>query len=208
MKTRSKGNKALVIVDVQNDFVSGGALAVPDGESVIPVINRLQQLFEVVVATKDWHPPDHGSFAANHPGKNPGDLVELGGLAQRLWPVHCVQDTLGAEFVSGLETQRIAEVIKKGTDPLIDSYSGFFDNGRRQSTGLGDYLRSKDVNDVYVVGLATDYCVKFTTFDAVALGFKCYLIEDACRGVNLAVGDAERALDEMRLAGVTIVRSN
>lgn len=208
MKTRTTGNKALVIVDVQNDFLPAGALPVAEGDQVIPAINRLQQLFEVVVATKDWHPANHGSFAANHPGRKPGDSVELGGLQQKLWPVHCVQETPGAEFAPKLETRRISEVFKKGTDPLIDSYSGFFDNGRRQATGLGDFLRSRQVTDVYVVGLATDYCVKYTAVDAVALGFKSYLIEDACRGVNLQPGDVLRAIDEMRLAGVTMVRSN
>jgi nicotinamidase/pyrazinamidase len=131
--------RALILVDLQNDFVSGGALAVPDGDAVVPVANRVQSCFDLVVATQDWHPADHGSFAANHPGRRPGDVIELSGLAQILWPVHCVQHTPGAAFVPGLDMRRVARVFQKGTDPLIDSYSGFFDNGHRRSTGVGEY---------------------------------------------------------------------
>ena len=160
MKTRSA--KALIIVDMQNDFVPGGALGVPDGASVIPVINRLQQLFELVVATQDWHPMEHGSFARNHPGKNAGETIDLNGLPQMLWPVHCVQNTSGAAFVPGLKTERVAQVFQKGTDPEVDSYSGFFDNGRRKSTGLENYLRARTIGEVFVVGLATNICVKYT----------------------------------------------
>jgi nicotinamidase/pyrazinamidase len=199
--------KALIIVDVQNDFLPGGALAVPDGDLVIPVINRLQPDFEVIVATQDWHPPDHGSFAANHPGRHPGEVIELDGLSQVLWPVHCVAGTVGAEFSPILERDRWACVFRKGTDRQIDSYSGFFDNGHRQSTGLGDYLRERGVETVYLAGLATDYCVKFTALDAVELGFKTCLIEDACRGVNLNAGDVDAALDECRRAGAVVLRS-
>jgi len=199
--------RALILVDLQNDFVPGGALPVPGGDEVVPAANRLQEKFELVVATQDWHPPDHGSFAANHPGKNPGDVVELNGLEQILWPVHCVRETEGAAFVPGLNTERIERVFRKGTDPGIDSYSGFFDNGHRKDTGLGDYLRSRDVTEVYVLGLATDYCVKFTALDARMLGFDTFLVEDACRGVNLNPGDVEKAVAEMRSAGVVVVGS-
>ena len=157
--------KALIVVDVQNDFVPGGALAVPEGDRVVPLCNALANSFDLVVATQDWHPADHGSFAANHPGRKVGEVIDLQGLQQILWPVHCVQNTPGAQFVHGLDTSRFARIFQKGTDPAIDSYSGFFDNGHRRSTGLGDYLRSNNVTDVYVCGLATDYCVKFTALD-------------------------------------------
>jgi len=199
--------KALLIVDVQNDFCPGGTLAVPEGDRVVPVINGLQTRFNLVVATQDWHPPDHGSFAANHQGKQPGDVVELGGLRQILWPVHCVHHTAGAAFPADLDHARIARVFQKGTDPGIDSYSGFFDNGHRKATGLDDYLKEQAVADVYVCGLATDSCVKFTVLDAVRLGFATHLIEDASRGVNLKPGDVVQAIEEMRSQGVTVVNS-
>ncbi len=197
---------ALVIVDVQNDFCPGGALPVPEGDRVVEVINRLQPRFDLVVATQDWHPADHGSFAANHPGRRPGQQIELAGLLQVLWPVHCVQNTPGAEFHPGLERRGIARVFRKGADPSVDSYSGFFDNGHRVSTGLGEYLKGRDVTEVYVCGLATDYCVKATALDALGLGFKTYLVEDACRGVELCEGDVRRAIDEMRTQGVLVDR--
>ncbi|MFT7642397.1 MAG: nicotinamidase/pyrazinamidase [Pirellulaceae bacterium] len=199
--------KALLVVDVQNDFLPGGSLAVTDGDQVIPVINRLMQQFSVVVATQDWHPVDHGSFADNHE-LSAGELIVLDGLQQILWPVHCVQESRGAEMASGLETDRFDATICKGTNPKIDSYSGFFDNGHRQATGLHDYLQSRGVDEVYVTGLATDYCVKFTALDAVQLGYKTNLILDACRGVNLSPGDCEAALEEMRQAGIQIMQSN
>lgn len=199
--------KALVVVDVQNDFLPGGALAVPDGDAVIPVVNRLMPVFPLVVATQDWHPPDHGSFAANHPGRAVFEQIELNGLPQTLWPVHCVQGTPGAELAAALARDRIARVFPKGTHPGIDSYSGLFDNGHRQSTGLGEWLRERGVTDLYVCGLATDYCVKFTALDAVQMGFKTHVIEDACRGVNLRPGDVAHALAEMQRAGVALVCS-
>jgi len=200
--------RCLLLVDLQNDFLPGGALPVPEGDAVIPVVNRLQPHFDLVVATQDWHPPDHGSFAANHPGRKVGEVVDLDGLPQILWPVHCVQFTRGAEFAPGLDTGRIAHVVRKGTDPRIDSYSGFFDNGKRRSTGLADFLRQQGVSELYVAGLATDYCVKATALDAVQLGFPTWLIVDGCRGVNLQPGDVDRALDEMARAGVRLVRSD
>ncbi|MDB5355702.1 MAG: Nicotinamidase [Phycisphaerales bacterium] len=200
--------KTLILVDIQNDFIPGGTLPVPEGDRIVPLVNRLQDRFDLVVATQDWHPADHGSFAANHPGRKPGEVIDLHGLRQILWPVHCVQNTPGAAFVPGLETRRISRVFQKGTDPTIDSYSGFFDNGRRKATGLGDYLKEKGATDVYVCGLATDYCVKFTALDARSLGFKTFLIEDASRGVNLKPGDVEAAVEEMRRAGVGVVNSD
>ena len=200
--------KALILVDIQNDFIPGGALPVPEGDQVVPVANRLQPQFDLVVATQDWHPANHGSFAANHPGKQPGDIIDLNGLRQILWPVHCVQKTPGAAFVTGLSTRAIAGVFQKGTDPRIDSYSGFFDNGHRKATGLHDFLKARKVTDVFIVGLATDYCVKFTALDAKTLGFKTHLIEDACRGVNLKPDDVAKAIDELKTAGVNVLRSD
>jgi len=199
--------KALILVDIQNDFIPGGVLPVPEGDQVVPVANRLQPQFDLVVATQDWHPANHGSFAANHPGKQPGDIIELNGLRQILWPVHCVQKTPGAAFVTGLSTRAIAGVFQKGTDPRIDSYSGFFDNGHRKATGLYDFLKARKVTDVFIAGLATDYCVKFTALDAKTLGFKTHLIEDACRGVNLKPDDVAKAIDELKIAGVNVLRS-
>jgi len=199
--------KTLILVDIQNDFLPGGALAVPDGDKVIPVANQLQLLFPLVVATQDWHPSDHGSFAASHPGKNVFAQIDLNGLPQTLWPVHCVQNTKGAELAAALNRDRIAKVFPKGTDASIDSYSGLFDNGHRKSTGLGEWLKTQGVTEVYVCGLATDYCVKFTALDAVQFGFTTYLIEDASRGVNLQPSDVGNAIAEIKRAGVTVVQS-
>ena len=198
---------ALVLVDIQNDFLPGGALAVPDGDAVIPIANRLQPIFPIVVATQDWHPPNHGSFAANHPGKKVFERIDLNGLPQTLWPVHCVQHTKGAEFGSALNRERITRVSPKGTDPAVDSYSGFFDNGHRRATGLGEWLKDRGVTDVYVCGLATDYCVKFTALDAAQLGFKTHLVVDACRGVNLSPNDVQEAIVEMQCAGIHVLQS-
>ena len=195
---------ALLLVDLQNDFVEGGALAVPDGNSVIEIANRLMSQYDLVVATQDWHPADHGSFAASHKDVEVGDVFELSGLSQVAWPVHCVQETAGADFVDLLDAEKINTVVRKGTDPTIDSYSGFFDNGRRKSTGLAELLNEKNVTRVDVMGLATDYCVKFTALDAIDAGFETRLIVDGCRGVNLKPGDVEVAIEEMQAAGATI----
>lgn len=199
--------RALILVDIQNDFLPGGALAVPDGDAVVPVANALMPGFSLVVATQDWHPADHGSFAANHPGRRPGEVIALGGLSQVLWPVHCVQGTRGAEFADGLDRARIGRVFVKGTDPEIDSYSGFFDNERRKSTGLGEFLRAAGVDEVVVLGLATDYCVKFTALDALSLGLRTVLVVDGCRGVELQAGDSARAIEAVRAAGGVVVTS-
>jgi nicotinamidase/pyrazinamidase len=204
---QEKSMRALILVDLQNDFVPGGALAVREGDQVISIANRLASQFKLVVATQDWHPASHGSFAANHPGRHVGEVIELNGLAQVLWPTHCVQNTPGANFVPSLDTGKITKVFQKGTEPAIDSYSGFFDNGHRKKTGLGDWLSEQRVRDVFVLGLATDYCVKFTTLDARQLGFKVHLVEDACRGVDLKPGDVQKAVSEMQAAGVQIISS-
>lgn len=199
--------KALVIVDIQNDFLPGGALAVPAGEEIIPLVNQLQRVFPLVVATQDWHPANHGSFAANHPGRQPFEQIDLHGLPQTLWPVHCVQNQPGADFAPGLERARVAQIFVKGADPTVDSYSGLYDNGQRNSTGLGEWLRDRGVTDVYVCGLATDYCVKFTALDAARMGFKTWFIEDASRGVNLQPDDSRRAIAEMNHEGIATVQS-
>ncbi len=197
--------KALIIVDMQNDFCPGGALPVPEGDHIVPLINRLQQQFELVVATTDWHPPEHCSFASNHPGHKVGDVVEIDGLPQILWPVHCVQNTPGAALHPALHTARIARLFRKGADPRVDSYSAFFDNGRRKATGLAEYLRQQGASELYICGLATDYCVKYTALDAVELGFATSVLVDACRGVELRHGDVADAIDQMQRAGVNII---
>ncbi len=198
-------SRALILVDLQNDFLPGGALTVPEGDQVIPVANRVQALFDVVVASQDWHPADHGSFAASHPGREPGDQIELAELPQILWPIHCVQDSPGARLAPGLETSRIDRIFYKGSDPQIDSYSCFHDNGHRRSTGLAEYLRDRGVDTVFILGLATDYCVKFSVLDAVEEGFVVHLVFDGCRGLDLEPGDVDRALEEMREAGATLI---
>ena len=197
--------RALILVDIQNDFAPGGALAVARGDEVVEVANRVQAGFDLVVASQDWHPADHSSFAANHPGRSPGDTIELDGLPQILWPVHCVQGSAGAAFVESLDTSRVARVFRKGANPRVDSYSAFFDNGRRRSTGLAAYLRVRGVHEVSLLGLATDYCVKFTALDAVKEEFATRVIANGCRAVDLAPGDGQRAFDEMRAAGVEVV---
>ena len=194
--------RALILVDLQNDFMPGGALGVPEGDQVVPIANQMQKVFDFAVATQDWHPRDHGSFAQNHPGREVGELIDLDGISQVLWPVHCVQNSRGSELVSTLDTARIRRVFRKGTDPSIDSYSAFFDNGHRQSTGLMDYLREHGVREVYLLGLATDYCVKFSALDARQLGFTTTVIEDGCRGVGLHERDVANAIEEMRVEGV------
>lgn len=199
--------KALLIIDVQNDFLPGGALAVPDGDQIIPVINRLQESFEFIVATQDWHPANHGSFAANHKNKKTGEFVNLSGVDQILWPIHCVQGTLGAEFHPQLEQEKWKAIFQKGTNSYVDSYSGFFDNNRMHDTGLSAYLKEQGVDTVYVAGLATDYCVKYTVMDALSEGFRTYLIEDATKGVNLSPNDSERAITEMSKAGTVVIQS-
>jgi nicotinamidase/pyrazinamidase len=199
--------RALVLVDLQNDFCPGGALAVARGDETIAVAQRLMPKFDCVVATQDWHPANHGSFAVNNPGRKPYDLGELAGLPQVMWPAHCVQGTVGAELHEGLDRARITEVFRKGTDPAIDSYSGFHDNGHRKATGLGEWLQKRGITELYVLGLATDYCVKFTAFDACKLGFKVTLVVDGCRGVNIATDDSDKAIAEMRAIGVTVMQS-
>ncbi|MFM2246336.1 MAG: hypothetical protein RL071_2410 [Pseudomonadota bacterium] len=195
---------ALVIVDLQNDFMPGGPLGVPGADALLPLIVERLDAFSTVVATQDWHPPGHGSFASSHPGAHPGELRELDGLPQVMWPDHCVAGTRGAELVDGLPLDRLTAVFRKGQDPRVDSYSGFFDNGRRGDTGLAAWLRGRGVRHLVVVGVATDYCVQYTARDAAALGFEVELWLPGCRGVELQTGDVARALDGLRTAGVVV----
>ena len=197
--------RALLVVDVQNDFCPGGALAVPDGDKVVPVINKLQAEFEIIVATKDWHPANHVSFVSTHAGQRVGDMVDAETGSQRLWPDHCVQGSKGAEFAPGLEAGKFQKVFEKGVDPQIDSYSGFYDNGFVRETGLRAWLAAKKVQEVHIVGLATDYTVKFTALDAKKCGFDAFVIKEGCRAVNLNPGDDERAFKEMQTSGINVV---
>jgi nicotinamidase/pyrazinamidase len=198
---------ALLVIDVQRDFLPGGALAVPRGDEVVEVTNRIEPLYDVILATLDWHPADHCSFAANHPSHAPGEVIDLGGVPQILWPTHCVQGSAGASFAQGLKADRFQKVFHKGTDPAVDSYSAFFDNARRRSTGLGEYLKAHNLTDIHVCGLATDYCVVWSVLDALDLGFNVTVVRDACRGIDLQPGDSERALMKAAAAGARLVTS-
>lgn len=200
--------KTLILVDIQNDFTPGGVLAVPEGDQVARVANRLMPYFDHVVATQDWHPADHGSFASQHPGNEVGGVVELAGLKQILWPDHCVQGSHGAELVETLETDRINQIVQKGTYRETDSYSGFFDNGGQHATGLDEYLRQIGTDELYIMGLATDYCVKFTVLDALQLGHDVTLVIDGCRGIDQTPGDVDTAIEEMKSAGAAVCTSD
>ncbi|HEY3800143.1 MAG TPA: bifunctional nicotinamidase/pyrazinamidase [Caulobacteraceae bacterium] len=197
---------ALIVVDVQNDFCAGGALAVPDGDAVAPLITRIAERFAHVVLTQDWHPPGHGSFASSHPGKAPFDTVRMPYGEQTLWPDHCVQGSAGAAFHPALEIPRAELVLRKGFRREIDSYSAFFENDRATATGLGGYLRERGLTRLFFAGLAFDYCVAWSAEDARRLGFAAMVIEDACRALDLdgSKADATRRLAN---AGVALVAS-
>jgi len=198
--------KALLLVDIQNDFLPGGALAVHDGDRIIPLIKEMVHYpFDLIIATKDWHLSGHGSFFNNHSNKKVGDCVDLAGVRQILWPAHCIQGTWGSEFAPGWDTTRIDKVIYKGEDPNIDSYSTFFDNAERRSTGLENYLKAKSVKELYVAGLATDYCVKYSVLDAIQLGFSPFVIADACRGINLKPNASHASFQMMQKAGAILL---
>jgi len=184
---------ALIIVDVQYDFLPNGSLAVPLGDEIIDKVNRIQQDYDLVVATQDWHPAGHQSFASAHAGRAPFEIIDLNGLEQVLWPDHCVQESTGAELTDLLDTHRVEAIFRKGTDPEIDSYSGFFDNGKRKNTGLAGYLRDRAVTAVSVCGLAADYCVYFTAMDALEQGFDTYIVEEAVRPIDASVYMDKRA---------------
>ncbi len=200
--------KALIIVDIQNDFLPGGALEVPNGDRVIPVINRISSKFKTAVATQDWHPANHKSFAVNQPGHvKPFEKGNVGGIEQVVWPVHCVQGTPGAELSVDLDLKPVKAIIRKGTDPEVDSYSAFFDMMGKNKTGLDGYLRDLGVTDVYVCGLAADVCVYYTSLDACRLGYNTWFIEDASQAVEVNKGDYEHAKESMIKAGVHVVQS-
>jgi nicotinamidase/pyrazinamidase len=198
--------KTLIIVDVQNDFIPGGSLEVPEGDSIVPVINRIMPGFDLVVATQDWHPGEHMIFASNHPGKNEFDKIQLDGMDQVLWPDHCVQGSAGADFHSELNMQPVETIFRKGMDPGIDTYSGFYDNGHKKSTGLSGYLREQGAKSLWFCGLAADICVYFTLKDALEEGFDVHLVKDATRPLEQET--FEKQLKELRANGVEILDSD
>ena len=198
---------ALLLIDLQNDFLKDGALAVPDGNATIPIALQLMERFEHIVATQDWHPPKHQSFASQHADHSLFEIIDLHGLPQCLWPDHCVQGSKGAEFAAGISLEKIDKIVQKGTDETIDSYSGFADNGHRKETDLHEYLQSKNIETLYIMGLATDYCVKFTVLDALKKNYNVYLVVDGCRGVNQSPRDSENAIREMEQAGAELIAS-
>lgn len=198
--------RALVVVDIQNDFMPNGALPVAHSDQVIPVANGLMDKFDLVVAVRDSHPPNHCSFATTH-GREPGDTVIVDGMKQNLWPVHCVTGTKGAAFANGLRSDRFAKVFDKGSEPSIDSYGGFYDNGWHRATGLADFLHEKGVNHIFVTGLTTDYCVRATVLDGLKLGFRVSVVQDGIRAVDVHPGDGEKALAEMVQAGAELIQS-
>ncbi len=200
-------DRLLLVVDVQHDFCPGGALAVERGDEVIPVINRLMPRFTRVVATQDWHPVAHVSFASSHPGHKVGDTVDAGGISQVLWPDHCVRGTRGAELHAGLDTRGVGLVLRKGMRRELDSYSVFFENDKTTDTGLSSYLRGLGVEEIFLCGLTTDYCVYYSAMDARRLGLGVTVIRDACRGVDFPAGRVREVLREMEAAGVRVAES-
>ena len=199
--------KALLLIDIQNDFLPGGALAVPEGDRIIPLVNRLQTTFDLVVATQDWHPSSHKSFASAHKGKEVFEQIELNGLSQTLWPDHCVQGSHGAALSAAVDWNRTEAIFRKGTDTEIDSYSGFYDNGHLKSTGLADYLKGRNVTEVFIAGLAGDYCVYFTAKDSLAEGFATYIIEDATRSINKEAFQ-KATIDILQRGGIVVQSSD
>jgi nicotinamidase/pyrazinamidase len=199
--------RALIVIDVQRDFCPGGALAVPEGDRLVPVVNRLMPVFPVVVATQDWHPANHISFASNHAGAKAFEVIDLQGLSQTLWPDHCISGTPGAELHPDLELREVDLILRKGSRSELDSYSAFFENDRRTPTGLAGYLRERGVRSVCLTGLAADVCVYYTAVDAVALGFAVSLVEDATRGLDSPPGSRAGRVAEMRAAGVRVLRA-
>ena len=199
--------KALLIVDIQNDFCPGGALAVPDGDKIIPVVNSLSKEFSHVLMTQDWHPGGHHSFASSHEGREPFDTIVLPYGDQVLWPDHCVQGTFGADFHPSLETNCAQIIIRKGFRKQIDSYSGFYENDHKTGTGLTGYLRDHGISSLYIAGLASDFCVKWTAIDAVKEGFGVTVISDAVAGIDID-GSVHKAWEEMKAAGVQVAHSH
>jgi nicotinamidase/pyrazinamidase len=201
-----KAEDALLVVDVQNDFCPGGALAVPEGDAVVPVVNRLASAFRHVILTQDWHPRDHLSFASMHPGRKPGDMIDAPYGEQILWPDHCVQGTRGAALHEALDVPTACLVLRKGMDPAVDSYSAFFENDGRTATGLCGYLEERRIGRIVVAGLAADFCVRYTALDAREIGLDVVIVEDAVRGIDVD-GSLAAAWEEMEGAGVGRVDS-
>lgn len=199
--------RALLIVDLQNDFCPGGSLAVPDGDSIIPTVNKLVNVFDAVIQTQDWHPAGHSSFASSHEVKEPYDTVEMDYGIQVLWPDHCVQGSMGAEFHPELNTLKTQVMIRKGFRKAIDSYSTFYENDQETTTGLTGYLNQRGITDLYTVGLATDFCVKWSILDGIDEGFNMYIVKDAVKGIDLD-GSLDAAWNEMKEKGVNIVTSD
>ncbi|MCX4216531.1 MULTISPECIES: bifunctional nicotinamidase/pyrazinamidase [Pseudomonas] len=197
---------ALLVIDVQNDFIPGGQLAVPEGDLIVPLINRLAGQFKQVVISQDWHPAGHASFASSHPGRQPYDLIQLPYGEQTLWPDHCIQGSRGAEFHSGLDLPHAQLIIRKGCNPDIDSYSAFLEADRVTTTGLAGYLKERGIDTVYMVGLALDFCVMFSALDARAAGFNTFVVLDACRAIDLN-GSRATAIERMQVAGVGLIQS-
>ncbi|MBP9791966.1 MAG: bifunctional nicotinamidase/pyrazinamidase [Rickettsiales bacterium] len=197
--------KTLIIVDVQNDFLPGGSLAVPNGNEIISIINGLIPKYDLVIATKDYHPRDHKSFASQHKNYKPGDTVILNGIRQILWPDHCIQNTYGSDIAKSLNSSNVDHIIYKGTNKEIDSYSAFFDNNHQNTTGLHEYLQNKKIQNLDIVGLATDYCVKYTVLDALELEYNVRVITSACKGIDLTPGDIKKSLEEMKTKGAIII---
>jgi nicotinamidase/pyrazinamidase len=198
--------KVLIMIDIQKDFIPGGSLAVEEGDLIIPAVNGLQPAFEMLVATQDWHPPGHVSFASSHSGMLPGDKIDLDGVEQMLWPDHCVQASEGAEFADDLNMGKVQKIIRKGTDPEIDSYSGFFDNQHKRDTGLHDYLQKKNVDTIFITGLAADVCVLYTTLDALDLDYDVFLVEDATKAVG-GEKALRNTLQELKNKGAQVITS-
>ncbi|MHA3737324.1 bifunctional nicotinamidase/pyrazinamidase [Pseudomonas sp. Eth.TT006] len=198
---------ALLVIDVQNDFIPGGQLAVPEGDLIVPLINRLGGLFNQVVIAQDWHPAGHASFAASHPGRQPYEVIQLPYGEQVLWPQHCVQGTVGAEFHPDLTLPHAQLIIRKGCNPQIDSYSAFLEADRRTTTGLSGYLKERGIDTVHMVGLALDFCVMFSALDARAAGFNTFVVLDACRAIDRD-GSLATATARMQTAGVGLIQSN
>lgn len=198
--------KALLIVDLQNDFCEGGALEVPGGSEIVPAVNNLLEAFDAVIQTQDWHPEGHSSFASSHHGKEPYDTVEMDYGTQVLWPDHCVQGSAGAEFHPDLVTQKSQVIIRKGFRTSIDSYSTFYENDHKTKTGLAGYLNARGITDLYTVGLAADFCVKWSVLDGIKEGFTMHIVKDAVKGIDLD-GSLDQAWKEMKKAGVNIVSS-
>jgi len=203
-----KKNSALIIIDLQNDFCPGGALVVPEGDGIIPLINKLSGKFKRVIATQDWHPTDHMSFAVNHPGKKEFDVIDYNGMKQVLWPEHCVSGTFGAQFHSDLDINNVDLIIRKGRNPEIDSYSAFKENDKKTLTGLEGYLRNLDIRQTYICGLALDYCVLYSALDSRELGFDTYVIIDGTKGIDSPEGNIDKSLAIMKEKGIKIIESN